>query len=144
MGKGFVSSVHINRPVEEVWAVLTDWKQAPSWMSGIEAMQGPDPHAAAEGARITFRARGAERESTVAAWSPPNRLVLRSQQGGVTATYEYTCRAEGDGTCLTLDAGCEMQGLAWRLLGPLIRHMMKRTDSGQPAALQQLLESATG
>ena len=71
MSNGFQSSEHIRRPVEEVWAVLTDWKQAPLWMNGIDEMRGPDPPSAAEGATVHFRARGAERESTVAAWSPP-------------------------------------------------------------------------
>ena len=143
MSNGFEAIEHIHRPVEEVWARLTDWKQAPGWMNGIEQMSGPEPGAVCEGTRIVFRARGAERESTVTAWSPPERLVLRSNQGGVTATYEYTCRPEGDGTRVTLRARCETRGLAWNLVGPLIRFLMKRADAGQIRALKVLLESAS-
>ena len=142
MDNGFRSSEHIPRPVEEVWAVLTDWKQAPLWMNGIDEMRGPDPQSVAEGAAVHFRARGADRESTVAVWSPTRRLVLLAQQGGVTATYEYTCEPEAGGTRVTLQAGCEMRGLGWRLIGPLIRHLMKRSDSGQIVALKRVLESA--
>ena len=143
MGNGFRSSEHIHRPVEEVWAILTDWGHAPQWMNGIDEMSGPDPQSVAEGATVRFRARGADRESTVAVWSPPRRLVLRSRQGGVTATYKYTCEPEEDGTRVTLQAGCEMRGLGWRLIGPLIRYLMKRSDGGQIAALKRLLESGS-
>ena len=86
MSNGFESIEHISRPVEEVWAGLTDWKQAPTWMNGIEEMRGPEPEGPVEGQTVFSRARGAERQSTIVVWSPPRRLVLRSQQGGVSAT----------------------------------------------------------
>ena len=142
MSDTFRVSEHIARPVDEVWGKLTDWKQAPEWMNGIEEMRGPGTDNVAEGAKVVFPTRGSEKESTIAAWSPPHRLVLCSKQGGVTATYEYTCRSEGAGTRLKLHARCEMKGIGWRLTGPLVRYLIKRTDSGQISALKRVLESA--
>ena len=142
MSKGFQSSEYIGAPVEDVWRALTEWQQAHKWMNGIESMRGPDRRDIEPGSKVTFRARGADRESTITVWSPPKQLVLCSRQGGVTAVYEYTCSPEGEGARLTLQASCEMRGSGWRLIGPLIRYLMKRTDSGQPAALKRVFEAS--
>ena len=61
------------------------------------------------------------------------------KRDAVTATYEYRCEPEGDGTRVTRRARCEIRGLLWGLAGPLIRHLMKRSDSGQIAALKRVL-----
>ncbi len=118
MSDGFRTSEHIARSVDEVWGCLTDWKRAPDWMDGVDEMQAVGGGPVGEGTRLVFRSRGAERDSTVATWSPPHRLALRSQQGGMTATYEYTCQPEDGGTRLVLHARCEARGVGWRLASP--------------------------
>ena len=142
MANGFTSTEHIERSPDQVWACLTDWKRAGEWMSGIDGIRAPDGELVGEGTRLAFRSRGADRETTVVAWSPPNRLALCSKQGGMTATYEYSCEPEDSGTSLTLRAHCKAEGLGWRLASPLIGFLMKRSDSGQPAALKRLVEAA--
>ena len=144
MGEGFRASEHVERAVEDVWACLTDWQRAPDWMNGIDEMHAIADGPVGEGTRLVFRARGAERASTIVDWSPPRRLALRSRQGGMTATYEYTCEPEDGGTRLTLKARCEARGFGWRLASPLIQYLMKRTDSGQVAALKRLVEAPLG
>jgi hypothetical protein len=59
-------------------------------MRGIETMRTVGREAPAIGTHIVFRARGAERESTITRWSPPTRITLESRQGGITATYAYS------------------------------------------------------
>ena len=140
MSDTFRATEHIASSVEEVWACLTNWRRAPEWMRGIEAMHVIGDGPVGEGTRLAFRARGADRESTIVAWSPPHRLALRSRQGGMTATYEYTCKPENRGTRLTLRARCEARGVGWRLAGPLVRFLIKRADSGQVTALKRLVE----
>lgn len=141
MSNGFQASVHIDAPVETVWSRLTDWARASEWMNNIDDMRLQDGRPVGEGSRILFHSRGAERESTVVGWSPPQQLVLRSQQGGMTAVYEYFCQPEKAGTRLTLNAHCRAEGLGWKLASPLIGFMMKRADSGQVTALKQLIET---
>lgn len=140
MSGGFEATVHIARAPEEVWAHLTDWARASEWMNGVEEVRPAGDGPPGEGTRILFRSRGSERESTIVGWSPPELLALRSRQGGMTATYEYSCAPEADGTRLSLHARCEASGLGWRLAGPLIQLLMKRADSGQVAALKRVLE----
>lgn len=141
MPSGFEATAEITCSPEEVWARLTDWASAPAWMHGIDRLtpEGDGPMGA--GTRLAFRARGAERRSTIVTGSPPACLALRSVQGGVTATYTYVCAPTPNGTRLTLWATCEASGLAWRFTAPLIGYLMRRTDAGQVAALKRLCEN---
>lgn len=137
---GFTSTATIDRPVDEVWAFMTDWDRAPQWMKGIDRMAPVGDAPIAAGTEVSFVSRGADRRSTIAAWEPPRELVLVSTQGGVTATYRYRCApTDGGGTEATLEAECRMRG-AWKLVGPLIRFMMKRVDGGQMPALARAIE----
>ena len=127
------------RPIEDVWAFLTNWEDMPRWMNGIERMWPVDPDAIGEGAKLEFIARGATRESTITAWQPPERLVLTSTLGGVTAVYDYTCKPTEGGTEVVLDARCSAQGFIWTLLHPLIAYLMRRSDGGQLKALAHVM-----
>ena len=127
----FTSRTTIDRKPEDVWALLTDFERAPLWMDGIDAMKVVSDGPIRAGSELQFVARGSVRSSTVAKWDPPNQIVLVSKQGGVTATYTYRCQPTADGgTEASLEAECVMKG-AWKLLGPLIRFMMKRVDGKQ-------------
>ena len=59
----------------------------------------------------------------------------------MTATYEYSCEAEEDGSRLTLHAQCVASGFGWKLAAPAIGYLMKRADSGQIRSLKARLES---
>ena len=74
----------IQMPASEVWEGLTDWENACKWMPGVEGMVADGETAA--GTTLTFRARGAERSSTVVYCDTGTSLVLRSTQGAVTAS----------------------------------------------------------
>ena len=98
--------------------------------------------ASAVGAVLTFHARGKERTSEIVALDPGCSITLRSVQGGVSADYVYGLTLLGDDHCeATLSAACNMTG-AWRLLGPIIRPAMKRSDSGQMDALKRVVEAS--
>ncbi len=134
---------NISRPVEEVWDALTDWGRASQWM-GTGDLRPVATGPVGSGTRLTFEARGAERESEIVAWEPPKRMALRSKQGGMTAVYEYRCEGQGAGTEVTLDARCWGTGFLWKMLAPLIGILMKRTDSGQLIALRKMIEGDDG
>ncbi|MFQ5552001.1 MAG: SRPBCC family protein [Gemmatimonadales bacterium] len=141
MSKGFSATETIDRPIGEVWRFMTDWSKTTTWMRGIDAMRPLGEGPVREGTRLAFSARGAERESTIVAWQPPNALTLRSVQGPVTAIYEYRCQGVGGRTVVTLDARCSAEGILWKLAHPMIVFMMKRVDGGQLAALKRCLET---
>ncbi|MCY3571644.1 MAG: SRPBCC family protein [Chloroflexi bacterium] len=139
MARTISASETIDRPADEVWAVLTDWPNAVHWMNGIESMSIDGE--TVEGARVQFSARGQDRESVIAQCEPGRSVTLQSRQGGVTADYRYSIEPVGESSCLvSLEADCQFSGLPFRLLGPLIGFAIRRTDGGQIAALKRVIE----
>ena len=134
-------SERIDRPPEDIWAVLTDWPNATRWMAGIDEMSIEGETAV--GARVHFKARGRERSSIIVDCDPPNRITLRSVQGSVTADYTYTIQQLGEIRCLvSLEAHCGFGlGLA-TLVSPLIRRAIRRADGGQITALKRVAEES--
>ena len=141
MSRSFAVEATISQPAEQVWQALTDWSNAQRWMAGVDSLKADG--ATAVGTKVSFHTRGRERTATIAKCRPGRSLVLRSVQGGVTADYEYAVEALGDGTSrVTLVADCQMRGLVWRAMGPLIRMAIRKTDGGQLEALKQVIEGA--
>ena len=139
MPQSFSATETINRSPADVWATLTDWPAATRWMNGIDSMSADGDTAA--GTHIRFHTRGADRDSLIASCEPGRSIVLRSQQGGVTADYVYRLEPVGEAaTRVTLVAECNFSGLHYRLLAPLIRFAIRRTDGGQIADLKRLME----
>jgi uncharacterized protein YndB with AHSA1/START domain len=133
-------SVHstIDRPADEVWAALTRWAEAPTWMSGIDSMAADGPTEV--GTKLTFHARGKERPSEIVAVDEGRSVVLRSVQGGVSADYTYSVEPVDEQTTrVSLVAECTTTG-AWTLVGPLMRYGVRRTDGGQTDALERWIE----
>ncbi len=129
----------IGRPVDEVWAALTDWSNAPRWMGGVDRMWADGDTMA--GTRLTFVARGKERPSEIVRCDPGRAIVLRSAQGGVTADYSYELRREAsDATRIALVADCQSEGLIWRMFFPLLRIAIARVDGSQLANLKRYVE----
>ena len=141
MARAFTAETTIAKPAPDVWHALTDWSNAHRWMAGVDWLKADGE--TAPGTRITFRARDHDRTSTITSLQPGRLLVLHSEHGGVSADYEYAVEELGDGiTRVRLTADCHMRGLPWRILAPLIRMAMKKTDAGQLEALKQLIENA--
>lgn len=69
-------------------------------------------------------------------------IVFRtgSLQGGITATYEYKISGNEQHTDVQLNAQCNVSGL-WRVIHPLIRLLLKRSDNGHLVQLKNSLES---
>ena len=135
----FRAEVTIDRPVDEVWARLVAWDDAPRWMAGVDALRATGP--TSPGTHLVFTARGKDRTGEIVAVDPGRSLTLRSAQGGVTADYTYTCTPDAHRTRVALVATCRITGPT-RVLGPVIRSAIRRADSGQPAAFARELFGA--
>jgi len=127
MTRAFAATRNIDRPVDEVWARLTDWDRAAGWL-GVDSIRADGPTAV--GTTLRFTTRGKERTSEIAALDPGRSITLRSRQGGVTADYTYDVQPTVAGTQVTLVAEVAARG-AWSLAGPMIRTAIRRTDSAQ-------------
>ncbi len=139
MATAFESDVRIRRPATEVWDALTDWPTAPEWMRGVDGISADGPVTA--GTALRFSARGAERPAEIVEAESGRLLVLRYQQGSVTAIYRYEVEELGEQlTRFGLIADCTVSG-PLRLVAPLLRVVLRRSDGGQPEAMRARLEA---
>lgn len=138
MTTAFATETTIAADTATVWQRLTDWSTAPSWMAGVDDVVADGP--TVPGTELTFAARGRHRTTTIVEVVDGRRVVLRSTQGPVTAEYAYEVEPDGDGSLVTLVADCTVHG-PLRLVGPLVRRTLARTDGDQPDALREVVET---
>ena len=139
MAQTFTVDEVIQRPAPQVWEALTDWTNAHRWIPGIEGITAEGE--TAEGTKLTFRARGADRTSTIVQCDVGRLIVLRSVQGGVTADYTYEVHEQGEGSArVTLVANCQITGLWWSLVSPLLRIAIRFSDGKQLRLLKAMVE----
>lgn len=140
MSKALEAEATINAPVGLVWSQLTDWTNAPRWMSGVDSMTADG--GVEVGTKLTCRARGRDRPSEIVRLEDGTSVTLRSIQGGVVADYTYVLTPIDDHTTrASLIAECKTSGLLWNMAGPVLRFAMRRTDSGQIEELKKVVES---
>ena len=139
MAQTFAVDEVIQRLAPQVWEALTDWTNAHRWMPGIEGITAEGE--TAEGTKLTFRARGADRTSTIVQCDVGRLIVLRSVQGGVTADYTYEVHEQGEGSArVTLVANCQITGLWCSLVSPLLRIAIRFSDGKQLRLLKAMVE----
>lgn len=137
MEQVFAADVVIARPRREVWAALTDWDRARHWMDGVDRLSADGP--VATGTALTFTTNGRDRTSSILDATEEESLTIRSQLRGITADYAYGLEDVDGGTRVTLVATVATNGVQ-RLLGPVYKEAMRRTDSGQLDRLRAVLE----
>lgn len=131
----------IAAPRDIVWHHLTDPDSMTRWMNGVDEMRTADGGPLATGAQIVFSARGKTRYTQVTEFEPQRRLIMRSSQGPVTATYVYalTDSERENMTIASLEADCTVRG--WmRMLMPLLTFAIRRADGNQLSDLKRLVE----
>jgi carbon monoxide dehydrogenase subunit G len=139
MAEAFAVETTIDRPIDVVWARLTDWNAAARWMSGVDALRAHGPTAA--GTPLVFTARGKERSGQITALDHGRSITLTSTRCGVTADYVYSCALHGEATRVSLVADYRMCGPV-RLLGPVIRSAARTADADQLDAFAATFASA--
>jgi uncharacterized protein YndB with AHSA1/START domain len=134
------TSIEIKRPREEVFAYLTDRKNAKVWST--ELVDVIYDGELAEGTTGTDIRKVGRKEIvmpwTVTAFDPPNRVVFEST-APFPATADFTFRSTGAGTLLTCSMDLRPRGL-WRLLSPLIAREGRKSDQAQFQKVKQILE----
>lgn len=142
MSRFFVTET-IARPLPEVWSFATDWSRAATWMNGVDSLRLDGDGPTKEGSELVFVARGKERRSTIVRWDPPNSFELQSVQGNATANYTYRFEAVSEGcTKAQLWGVCEFRG-ALKLMGPLLRWIIEKTDGGQMRDLSAAMDGTS-
>jgi len=136
-------TVVIDRPIEEVFAYVTDQTNTPKWQAGLlevkRTTQGPIGVGTKHTLVRNFIGRRMEADNEYVAYEP-HRLVTFRTTSGPRLVASYLFDAVADGTRLTSRVELEGAGL-FGLLEPVVGAGLRREMKAALPALKALLES---
>ena len=140
----FETSTRINRPVEEVFAYVSDPRNFPRWNSAVQAVRKTSAGANGTGSTYVMERElptgRAINELEVVASERPSDFTIRATAGPTPFLYRYRFAADNDETIMQLDAEIELPGAA-ALLPQLARRAVKKGVEDNFATLKQILEA---
>ena len=138
-------SILVNRPIDEAWAYLTDWFNAPRMSgSGIIGLRQTSPGVMGVGSTLQGRrvVLGFETVNTfrVTEWDPPNAFTGSTKgrpfRSGMT---RLTLESVADGTLFHMVSDFELQPamkVLWPFMGPVIRRRMHASVAHTKALIE--------
>jgi uncharacterized protein YndB with AHSA1/START domain len=138
----FENTVMIRRPIEEVFAFLSDFENIPTWNYAIvqthKVSQGP------VGVGTIYRQvrsvpSRSEEHFEVTVYNPPRQLEIRGQLGPFPSRLAYALDAIPEGTRVTNAVELELRGPG-RLLGPVAVPRVRDAVAANLHKLKELLE----
>jgi uncharacterized protein YndB with AHSA1/START domain len=139
-------SIEIQRPVEEVFAFVTDARNNPRWQSaaGLQQTQQTPEDPVGVGTRITetwrFMGRSSEATSEVTEYEPNKKYTRRLIAGtSPIACGEYTFEPVAEGTRWTFEVTIQANGL-FAIAEPLLANNLKHGMAANMATAKALLE----
>ena len=136
-------AITIARPIEEVFAFVSDARNRPRWDESVdsEELTSPEPVGVRSTVRTRMRSMGRDYELgwEIVEHDPPARQRIESTSGPFSTTLLYDLSEDGDGTLVRFSVTGRPTG-ALRLMQPLIaRNTQRNLDQAFPR-LKELLE----
>lgn len=142
----FETSVRIQRPIEEVFAFVSDPLLFPRWNSAVQAVHVTSGEPGALGSTYAMQRAlpvgRVENELEVFSGEHSAEFGIRTTSGPTPFVYRYRFASDGAGTVVHLDATLELPGVA-AVLGPLAARGVRRGVDANLAALKVTLEART-
>ena len=139
------SSVTINRPVEEVFAFLSNYENDPKWSSatieGTKTSEGPI------GVGTTWRSvskvfgRRSESELEYIEYELNRKITIRQTSGPYPHTFHVTLELVEGGTKINFAGEFEPGGFFGKIAEPLVMRIAKRQLEAGFAKLKDLMEA---
>lgn len=140
------NSITIRRPVEDVFAVLTDVEKTGTWFPGNvkETWTSPPPHGvgSTRHAVVTTMGRRTENDAVVTEYEPPHRAVMQGTSPNAPFVVRLTFTPDGDGTRVDVVSEIGLNG-PMRILGPLIAFVYGQGWARGLVNLKRMMESGT-
>jgi uncharacterized membrane protein len=133
----FETEVRIERPIEEVFAYVSNPGNFPHWNSAVKAVRVSEPGSSYVMERHLPTGR-AVNELTIVALDRPTEFAIRTTSGPTPFSYIYRFSAENGETVVRLDAEVDLEGLA-SLLPQLARHAVKKGVDDNFTTLKAIL-----
>ena len=145
----FETSIRIHRPIEQVFAFVSDPIQLPLWNSAVQAVRhtsavrGPSRGTVEPGSTCAMERElpsgQVENGLEVFAREQPTEFGIRTTSGPTPFVYDYQFGFDGEDTIVHLDASVELAGVAG-VLGPLAARAVRRGVDANFTALKRTLE----
>ena len=140
----FETSVRIERPVEKVFAFVSDPLLFPQWNSAVQTVHADSGAAGELGSTYSMHRQlptgQVENDLEVFAREEPNEFGIRTTSGPTPFVYRYRFASHSVGTMVDLDASVELPGVT-AVLGPLAARGVRRGVDANFVALKRALEA---
>lgn len=137
----------IDRPIDDVFAALSDIERYPAWLvaSGVVTVERLDNGPLSSGSRFrmqqTVGGRGTVLEGSITALEPPRGFALRARdRDGITVDIDAALAPEGDGTRLRWSLRLALP-LRYRMFEGLVAPQVERAAALDFEALKRRLET---
>lgn len=143
MGKA-EASITINRSVEDVFAVISNFEHNARWSSATieDKITSPGPIGVGSTARLAskFLGRRFENDAEITEFEPNERVAMRSTSGPVPVRGTLTVESVDGGTRVNTTFELEPGGF-FKLADPIVTRMAKRQFESDLANLKDLMEA---
>jgi hypothetical protein len=133
------TSVRVDRPIEDVFAYISDPGNFSDWNSAVVAVRESEPGSTYVMERQLPTGR-AVNELKIVARERASEFAIRTTSGPTPFSYVYCFSSENGETVVRLEAEVELPGAA-SLLPQLARLAVKRGVDDNLATLKAILES---
>jgi uncharacterized protein YndB with AHSA1/START domain len=137
------SSVLIDRPIEEVFAYVTDPKNVAQWAGPVVdskiTSEGPVGLGTTSSRTTHFLGRTVEATYEITEYEPNSRYADKTTSGPVPINSRILFEQVGGSTKVTIQGELEAAGF-FKLAEPLVARMAKRQVSTDAQTLKDLLE----
>ena len=136
------SKVWIRRPVDEVFAFISNKENDPQWQDGlVEVHQAPG--SVGVGTQIdevySFLGRKMDGKLEVAEYEPGKKITTKSISGPFHIQYTYSLEEGNGGTQFTIDMEMKPDGF-FTLAEPIVGANLKKSMDTGLASLKKVLE----
>jgi uncharacterized protein YndB with AHSA1/START domain len=146
LGMKVERNISIARPPSEVFSYIADVRNDPSWHTDVlEVSSSTD----VVGMGTVFNVRVkpsmgvSEGTMTVSRFEPGKLIEFQGRMGKMDPTVTNICEPEAQGTRVTRRVELEPGGVM-RVMSPMIKRMIGKSNDGFLANLKRLLESSGG
>jgi uncharacterized protein YndB with AHSA1/START domain len=141
----FETGVRISRPIDEVFAFVSDPLEFPRWNSAVHAVRktstGENGLAPTYAMERDLPGGRAVNELEIVTIERPCEFAIRATAGPTPFLYRYRFATENGETAVKLDAHVELPGAA-SFLPALARRGVKKGVDDNLATLKHILEAA--
>jgi len=140
-----VSAVEIDRPADEVFAVISDFSRNPEWQRGMSSAHWTSEPPLGVGSTYKqvarFLGRAVITTFEVIAYEPGRSVTIESRESSFPITVTRSVESIGPARSRASAQIIGAPGRFFRLFGPLLRLLAERSVRGDYERLRQLLES---